>query len=104
MSEHELQNAMTIRASTPDDEIIRWMEASFVLLERIAGPQAKNIRRQRERRDLDGPMKDMAWVAARIRFESDVLTVDAGRLKHEGELLDAHLRTPVIDPKKMGRT
>lgn len=100
MADHQLQNAMTVLTTTPDREIVAWFEASFTLLERIAGPSAKNIQRQRERRDLDGALDGLTWIAARIQFDG-LLSVDAARVKTEGELMDAALRTPRIAPSKM---
>lgn len=99
-AQHYLMNSMHVLSTTPDEEIMRWMEASFILLTRLAGPNAKNIERQRTRADLDGKFEGLCYIRASIRFSGE-LTEEAKSLKARAEIEDAKLRTPVVDVKKM---
>jgi hypothetical protein len=98
---HQLQNAQIVLSTTPDSAIAQWREASYALLKQIAGPSAKNFEHQFERQDLEGAWDGKCWIAARIRFDAEILSTDLARLKHESELLDSAIRTPVLKPKQM---
>lgn len=100
---HFLANNVTVLSSTPESERRKWIHRSHAVLRSMVQGYATDIENQYEIKELDddGPLRGMTHLVARIRFRAKILPPDVLRIKHEGEMMDAALRTPTIDVKRM---